>query len=86
MASPVDKSVVRDMDIKDPSEQLEAPVGIDDAAPIPKGQIDPVYEAKARVLNRAVCLCVVCHLNEADHRYRFKILEWDGTNGNCSLL
>lgn len=28
-------------------------VGIDDAAAIPKGEIDPVYEAKARVLNRA---------------------------------
>jgi hypothetical protein len=29
-------------------------VGIDDVAIIPKGQIDPIYEAKARVLNRAV--------------------------------
>lgn len=28
--------------------------GIDDAAIIPKGALDPVYEAKARVLNRAV--------------------------------
>jgi hypothetical protein len=28
-------------------------VDIDDAAAIPKGEIDPVYEAKARVLNRA---------------------------------
>lgn len=28
--------------------------GIDDIATIPKGQIDPVYEAKARVLNRAI--------------------------------
>lgn len=28
-------------------------VGIDDAAAIPKGEVDPVYEAKARVLNRA---------------------------------
>lgn len=28
--------------------------GIDDKGTIPKGQIDPVYEAKARVLNRAV--------------------------------
>lgn len=32
--------------------------GIDDAAIIPKGALDPVYEAKARVLNRAVR----CHL------------------------
>ena len=29
-------------------------VGADDAGAIPKGTIDPVYEAKARVLNRAV--------------------------------
>lgn len=28
--------------------------GIDDVAIIPKGALDPVYEAKARVLNRAV--------------------------------
>ena len=28
--------------------------GIDDAAALPKGTLDPVYEAKARVLNRAV--------------------------------
>ena len=30
-------------------------LGIDDLGAIPKGTIDPVYEAKARVLNRAVC-------------------------------
>lgn len=30
---------------------------LDEAAAIPKGTIDPVYEAKARVLNHAVCLC-----------------------------
>jgi hypothetical protein len=29
-------------------------LGVDDAGAIPKGTIDPVYEAKARVLNRAV--------------------------------
>lgn len=28
--------------------------GVNDAGTIPKGQIDPVYEAKARVLNRAI--------------------------------
>lgn len=28
-------------------------LGVDDAAAIPKGEVDPVYEAKARVLNRA---------------------------------
>ena len=29
-------------------------VGINDESTLPKGTIDPVYEAKARVLNRAV--------------------------------
>ena len=29
-------------------------LGADEAAAIPKGTMDPVYEAKARVLNRAV--------------------------------
>lgn len=29
-------------------------LGADDAGAIPKGTIDPVYEAKARVLNRAI--------------------------------
>ena len=33
-------------------EQL--PSGVEDAGAIPKGTIDPVYEAKARVLNHAV--------------------------------
>ena len=45
-------------------------VGIDEAAAIPKGTIDPVYEAKARVLNRAIqdigmgelVRCVFCPL------------------------
>ena len=32
----------------------EVAVGIEDVSTIPKGTIDPVYEAKARVLNRAV--------------------------------
>lgn len=31
----------------------DATVGMNDAAIIPKGEIDPVYEAKARILNRA---------------------------------
>ncbi|KAI1454826.1 MFS general substrate transporter [Annulohypoxylon moriforme] len=29
-------------------------IGIEDASTIPKGTVDPVYEAKARVLNRAI--------------------------------
>lgn len=32
----------------------EVALGVDDLSAIPKGQIDPVYEAKARVLNRAI--------------------------------
>lgn len=43
---------------------LEAlPAGANDAGAIPKGQIDPVYEAKARVLNRAVSSMESCHLS-----------------------
>jgi hypothetical protein len=39
----------------DRDSRLEAlPSAIDDAGAIPKGTIDPVYEAKARVLNHAV--------------------------------
>ncbi|KUI63190.1 hypothetical protein VP1G_11503 [Cytospora mali] len=35
--------------------EVHVAVGMNDAATIPKGEIDPVYEAKARVLNRAAC-------------------------------
>ena len=38
----------------------EAALGIDDVGAIPKGTIDPVYEAKARVLNRAVWKKSIC--------------------------
>jgi hypothetical protein len=39
----------------DTTDKLERlPTGVDDAGAIPKGTIDPVYEAKARVLNHAV--------------------------------
>lgn len=30
------------------------PYGVDEAAALPQGTIDPVYEAKAKVLNHAV--------------------------------
>lgn len=36
-----------------PDYQLEA--GKDEETTIPGGQLDPVYEKKAKVLNRAVC-------------------------------
>jgi hypothetical protein len=54
MSSSEEKTAIRDEDLKEQAQQHQFPVGIDDAAPIPKGQIDPVYEAKARVLNHAV--------------------------------
>lgn len=38
-------------DAKEPDPSL---IAIDEPAAIPKGTIDPVYEAKARVLNHAV--------------------------------
>jgi hypothetical protein len=58
-------------------------LGIQDESAIPKGTLDPVYEAKARVLNRAVCIrwAMSIALTSA----RFKILAWDGINGNCLL-
>lgn len=39
----------------DKALETEASItGVEDAAALPKGTIDPVYEAKARVLNHAV--------------------------------
>jgi hypothetical protein len=42
-------------------EAVPSLVGFDEAAAIPKGTIDPVYEAKARVLNHAVCFSPPFH-------------------------
>jgi len=42
-----------DSEIQD--QNFSQAIGVEDAAVIPKGTIDPVYEAKARVLNHAVC-------------------------------
>lgn len=52
----------------EPSKEIDTQVatGIDDAAAIPKGEVDPVYEAKARVLNRAAC----CKSTKAFPRHR----------------
>ena len=41
-------------DEKASTEQVTLSNAVDDVAAIPKGTIDPVYEAKARVLNHAV--------------------------------
>jgi hypothetical protein len=48
-----------DKELKEPIEATgetrgTLPSGVDEVAAIPKGTIDPVYEAKARVLNHAV--------------------------------
>lgn len=50
------KVVVEDSPTNDYRNRLgsEVALGIDDLSAIPKGTIDPVYEAKARVLNRAI--------------------------------
>jgi hypothetical protein len=40
------------------------PSVVDEAAAIPKGTIDPVYEAKARVLNHAVSRCILAQIFE----------------------
>lgn len=58
--------------------------GVEDAV-IPKGTIDPIYEEKARVLNQAVSMKPQGFRVRIDF-CRFKTLEWDGINGNCSLL
>ena len=53
-------------------------VGTGDASPLPKGTIDPVYEAKARVLNRAVCtswLPEVEYLILADSRHWYGLVS-----------
>jgi hypothetical protein len=59
MSSSEEKTAIRDEDLKVQAQQHQLPVGVDDAAPIPKGQIDPVYEAKARVLNHAVRTAII---------------------------
>ena len=42
-------------DYKEPTANTAVLAAIDDVATLPKGTVDPVYEAKARVLNKAVC-------------------------------
>lgn len=53
MAEAQEKEAAIDSGDKSP-EQHTLPAGVDDVGAIPKGHIDPVYEAKARVLNHAV--------------------------------
>jgi hypothetical protein len=76
------KDVIDDKKELDNTENLDN-LGVNDAGVIPKGTIDPVYEAKARVLNHAVCVPTIIGVRLTN--FRSKRLEWDGTNGNCSL-
>lgn len=46
-------------DEKGSKEHFSVSSAVDDAAALPKGTIDPVYEAKARVLNHAVSLALL---------------------------
>jgi hypothetical protein len=50
--------VTRDSGITDNDHSKEGAISvssaIDDAAALPKGTLDPVYEAKARILNHAI--------------------------------
>jgi hypothetical protein len=52
MADAIEKTAIERAERDTGLEAL--PSGVDDAGAIPKGTIDPVYEAKARVLNHAV--------------------------------
>jgi hypothetical protein len=51
-----DDNIVKDNGLGNGIDSKTDPslIGIEDAAAIPKGTIDPVYDAKARVLNHAV--------------------------------
>jgi hypothetical protein len=56
-------------------EKFDA-LGANDAGVIPKGSLDPVYEAKARVLNHAVRRRRFVGGTDI---IRFKKSAWDGT-------
>lgn len=47
-----DKYVLSDTNTPQYGEDVA--IGINDPGAIPKGTLDPVYEAKARVLNKAI--------------------------------
>jgi len=48
MVEPIEKKA------EDGRAELALPIGANDASVIAKGELDPVYEAKARVLNHAI--------------------------------
>lgn len=55
------------------------------ACEVPADSADPVYEAKARVLNRAV-RDSLSHdqILDINHHCRSKRWAWESTNGSCS--
>ena len=55
----IDKSPKNGDEAEIKDTDLSQVIGVDDEAVIPKGTIDPVYEAKARVLNHAVCASTI---------------------------
>lgn len=54
-ADDIDGKTITVNDQDDSKEDISSLSGVNDVAAIPKGTIDPVYEAKARILNHAVC-------------------------------
>jgi hypothetical protein len=69
----------------DPDVETDLSIeGLSDAAALPKGTLDPVYEAKARVLNHAVGTSGRGHARNTDGGNRSKKLEWAGINGSSS--
>lgn len=78
-----------DVDVKSPglSAAYTRDAGVDDDTTIPEGQLDPVYEKKARLLNRAVSSYVhILHpcCIYPDYFPRYKTSAWVGTNGSSS--
>lgn len=88
---------IEDINLKDTNNLVEAPTGeknsseeqregftVDNTTMMDNGSIDPVYEAKARVLNNAVSSAPPFQASEANNPNRSKKSAWDGTNGSSS--
>jgi hypothetical protein len=73
-----------DLDAKgseDSGSQENLLMGVVDAATL---TVDPVYEAKARVLNNAVPTYIFrAHVTTQLTKFRYRRLVWAGTNGSC---
>jgi len=70
-------------DETNPKAEVGSLSGINEVAAIPKGTIDPVYEAKARVLNHAVSFQPSPHVTAILISSRSKRLEWASIIGSC---